>query len=147
MPSTQNNLIDVLSEQIHCAEAMLGTLAEETDALRQGDPEKLNSASASKAKLVEALEQLETERRELTDAMQVTLQSTEGSEAGRKWRRLLELLAECRSTNIENGNLVNARREQITAALKLIRGNDTNGLYDARGHAASSGRTQRLGSA
>ena len=65
---------------------------------------------------------------------------------GAKWRQLLGLLEQCRDTNLRNGSLVQARREQIVAALKLIGGAATD-VYDARGREDRNRGKQQLGSA
>ena len=146
MQPTESNLIDVLNEQINAAEAMLGTLAVESEALTSGDTERLNAASAGKAELVETLEQLETERRELARILELDRAAAGTSAMGSKWRQLLGLLEQCRDTNLRNGSLVQARREQIVAALKLIGGAETD-VYDARGREDRNRGKQQLGSA
>lgn len=146
MQPTESNLIDVLNEQISAAEAMLGTLAVESEALTSGDTERLNAASAGKAELVETLEQLETERRELARILELDRAAAGTSAMGSKWRQLLGLLEQCRDTNLRNGSLVQARREQIVAALKLIGGAETD-VYDARGREDRNRGKQQLGSA
>jgi flagellar biosynthesis/type III secretory pathway chaperone len=143
---TESNLIDVLNEQISAAEAMLGTLAVESEALTSGDTERLNAASAGKAELVETLEQLETERRELARILELDRAAAGTPAMGSKWRQLLGLLEQCRDTNLRNGSLVQARREQIVAALKLIGGAGTD-VYDARGREDRNRGKQQLGSA
>lgn len=146
MQSAESNLIDVLDEQITCARAMLGTLESENHALEAGDSEQLNAASADKARLVESLESLERERRELAEALGVTPAAPGSADARRKWQELMGLIERCRDNNLRNGSLVQARREQITVALKLLRGEQPE-VYDAHGQEASDPGTQRLGSA
>lgn len=146
MQSVESNLIDVLEEQISCARAMLGTLESENRALQEGDSEQLNAASADKARLVESLESLEQERRELSAALGVTPTAPGSADAGGKWRELMGLIEQCRDNNLRNGSLVQARREQITVALKLLRGAQPE-VYDAHGQEESGPGTQRLGSA
>jgi flagellar biosynthesis/type III secretory pathway chaperone len=145
-PPHDSGLVAVLDEQLHCARAMLETLAQEHEALRTGDPERLNAAGADKARLVETLEALERERRDLAAALEIKLASVDGSDAGSKWRQLLEIIEECKRRNQLNGGIVRARREQVLVALKLLRGTEVE-LYDASGaeHASRGART--LGSA
>jgi flagella synthesis protein FlgN len=139
------SLVAILNEQISCAEAMLTTLARENEALVAGDADLLNSAGAEKARLVEALDSLEHERRALSDAIGATLAGGgEGSEdRGRpaEWRALLDLIAECKQKNDRNGALVKARSEQVRIALRALRGTEA-ALYDPSGleHATRSAR-------
>jgi flagellar biosynthesis protein FlgN len=137
-------LLTVLEEQIHCAEAMLAALEDESQALKAGDTERLNCASAGKAELVDRLEALEVERQGLTEALKLEL--TAPDTVGTKWKELLALVERCRQHNVRNGSLVQARREQVSAALKLLRGTELE-LYDASGMEQSSRNAQQLGSA
>ena len=140
------SLVAILNEQISCAQAMLATLARENQALVDGDAELLNTAGAEKARLVEALESLEHERRVLSEAIGATFASgDEGSTGDRsrpaEWRALLELIAECKQRNQRNGALVKARSEQVRIALRALRGTEAE-LYDPSGleHATRSAR-------
>jgi flagellar biosynthesis/type III secretory pathway chaperone len=144
--ATQTHLLDVLDEQIRCAQDMLGALVVEDTALREGDTTRLNEASADKARLVESLENLEQERSGLARALELQLSATEGTGTGVKWRELLGVLEQCRQKNQRNGALVRARREQVLAALKLIRGTESD-LYDSKGLERAAPTAQRLGSA
>lgn len=137
-------LSSILSEQIRCAEEMLGTLSRENEALVAGDTERLNAASAEKARLVETLEALETERRTLAAAIETTFRQ-EAADGG-QWQTLLELVAACKRANQRNGALVRARGEQVRAALSIVRGAESS-LYDDRGAAAASRGARTLGTA
>lgn len=131
----------VLDEQIRCAEAMLATLARENRALMAGDAQALNAAGADKARLVDALESLERERLALAG-----LQTESGGGAAGKWQTLLDKIEACRERNLSNGGLAQARREQVLAALRLLRGAELE-LYDAAGSRPAAGRARALGSA
>ena len=141
-----SSLVDVLDEQIRTAQAMLGTLDRESKALIESNPEALNSAGADKARLVETLELLERERRDLTDALSVELSASKGDNASTRWQELLGLIEKCRERNQQNGVMVKARREQVLEALKLLRGSELE-LYDSTGVKPASGSLRPLGSA
>jgi flagellar biosynthesis/type III secretory pathway chaperone len=143
------SLIAVLNEQIRCAEDMLRALGDENRALLDGDPETLNQAGADKARLVAALEALETERRSLASAIEthVTHAAVEPSAPDASWRTLLTLVAECKAQNLRNGALVKARSEQVRIALKALRGSAEPGCYDPNGLASRAKSARRLGSA
>jgi flagellar biosynthesis/type III secretory pathway chaperone len=137
----------VLTEQIRCAEAMLEALERENAALVAGDPERLNAASADKARLVGELEHLEAERRDLTAAIGAAAQAANGTAASRpEWQKLLDLIAACKARNESNGTLVKARTEQVRAALKLLRGNDLE-LYAPEGVRPATRAPRPLGTA
>jgi len=143
---TQARLADVIDEQIRCAQAMLRALDLEDEALKAGDSERLNSAGADKARLVESLEDLEQERSGLAAALELRLATLEDSDTGGKWRELLAILEQCRQRNQRNGALVRARREQVLAALRLLGGTESE-LYDSKGFESVARNAQRLGSA
>ena len=133
-------LTDLLNEQIRCAEAMLQTLGRENDALVAGDIELLTLAGADKARLVESLEALEIERRNLA-AGDAT--SDRGSP---QWRSLLDLISACKDQNQRNGALVKARSEQVQIALQALRGSEP-GFYDPSGLKPSARSARPLGTA
>jgi flagella synthesis protein FlgN len=140
------SLVAILNEQISCAQQMLATLARENQALVDGDADLLNTAGAEKARLVEALDSLEHERRALSDAIGLTFaaasdKSADDSSRPAEWRELLDLIAECKQRNQRNGALVKARSEQVRIALRALRGTEA-ALYDPSGleHAARSAR-------
>jgi flagellar biosynthesis/type III secretory pathway chaperone len=132
----------VLDEQIRCAERMLAVLDREARALEAGDAEALNDTGAEKTRLVDTLDALEGERRDLTAAASP---SARGALDGR-WHQLVELTERMKAENARNGARVDARRRQVLAALRILRGADVP-LYDAAGgrRPAHEGRT--LGSA
>lgn len=149
MEHLSQGLIAVLNEQIRCAEEMLRALGEENRALIDGDAELLNRVGADKARLVAALEALETERRALATAIEthVTHNGSEPSAPDASWRMLLTLVAECKAQNQRNGALVKARSEQVRIALKALRGSMDPSVYDPSGLAATPKSARRLGSA
>ncbi len=127
----------VLTEQIRCAEAMLNALERENKALLDGNADGLNLVGAEKVKLMESLESLERERRLMAQVTEPPGQSEQAY-----WKRLLELMEECRRRNERNGALVNLRREQVDQALKVLRGTELE-LYDASGLRARGAASAR----
>ena len=138
MNSDPQRLSAVLGEQLRCAEAMLETLTSEHQALVAGDQTALGTATDAKAKLVDALEQLEYERRALAQ-----LDDTSGTA---EWQRPRELLAMCKERNQRNGTLLTARAENVRIALKTLRGSQPE-LYGASGRTPSRVDARRLGTA
>lgn len=135
-------LADVLDEQIRCAETILHWLDSEARALEAGDVDALNAAGAEKTRLVEALDALERERRDLAAAAPATASASLDA----RWTRLLDLVERMKSGNLRNGARVEARRKEVLAALTLLHGADA-ALYDAAGERPAARSSRTLGSA
>lgn len=138
MSANAERLSTILGEQIRCAEAMLETLASENRALADGDHDALKVATDAKAKLVDALERLETERRDLV--------ADSDAAGAADWQRLRELVARCKEQNHKNGTLLHARAENVRIALKALRGSEPE-LYGASGRAGGHAGARPLGTA
>jgi flagella synthesis protein FlgN len=129
----------IVAEQVRCAEALLETLAEEARALGKGKAEEIAAASAEKAKLVEQLEALETQRRELLGSVPI-------DSSTKLIARLYAIIAECRKLNERNGALLNARADNVRVALNALRGSEPD-LYSPSGRAPGRAGARRLGTA
>ncbi len=128
----------VLTEQIRAAEAMLETLGLERRALSDRDHEALGTATEAKARLVDTLENLESERR--------TLAHGDDAADAPDWQRLRELIARCKDENQRNGTLLQARAENVRVALKTLRGSEPE-LYGATGRTPPRADARKLGTA
>jgi flagellar biosynthesis/type III secretory pathway chaperone len=128
----------VLGEQIRCAEAMLETLARESEALADGNHDALRVATDAKATLVDTLERLESERLALAEPNDTT--------GAADWQRLRELIASCKTQNDRNGTLLKARAENVRIALKALRGTEPE-LYGASGRTPTRTDARPLGTA
>jgi flagella synthesis protein FlgN len=138
MSDDPQRLSAVIDEQLRCAEAMLETLTRENQALADGNHDALGVATEAKAKLVDALEKLERERRELAPA--------DGAPGTAAWQRLRDVIAECKDRNQRNGVLLKARAESVRIALKTLRGSEPE-LYGATGRTPSRADARTLGTA
>jgi flagella synthesis protein FlgN len=138
MNTDSQRLSAVLTEQIRAAEAMLETLGRENRALSDGDHEALGAATDAKARLVDALEKLESERRGL-------VHGDDAADAP-DWQRLRELIARCKDENQRNGTLLKARAETVRVALKTLRGSEP-ALYGATGRTPTRADARKLGTA
>ena len=118
---------------------MLETLARENEALVDGNHDALELATEAKTKLVDALEKLESRRRQLAQAGRRPGLRTE-------WQRLRELIARCKAQNQRNGTLLKARAENVRVALKALRGSEPE-LYGATGRTPSQTDARPLGTA
>jgi flagella synthesis protein FlgN len=128
----------LIGEQLRCAEAMLETLAREHRALAGGDASALVLATQTKGELVDALEKLESERRELA--------ARDDAAGTAEWQRLREVIALCKEQNQRNGVLLKARAENVRIALKTLRGSEPE-LYGATGRTPSRADARTLGTA
>jgi flagellar biosynthesis/type III secretory pathway chaperone len=131
------DLTAVLADQVLCAEAMLAALEREHEALVGGSPDALAAASDAKAQLVETLETLESQRRTLT---------ADGTQQSDAWRRLRDVLGECKQRNQRNGALLKARADNVRVALNALRGAQPE-LYGSRGQQPSRSGARPLGTA
>lgn len=138
MNSDSRQLTQVLSEQIRCAEAMLEALSRESEALTAGDQSALGAATDAKAKLVDALEELESQRRKLTPLDDVPNDP--------EWQHLRDVIARCKEQNQRNGTLLKARAENVRIALKVLRGSEPE-LYSADGRTPGRADARTLGTA
>lgn len=138
----QTDIQRVIREQLGSAESMLEILDQEYQALLDGDTESLNKASAEKARVIEELEALERARQDLAEPGQ----SDRADPVTSGWSEVLDLIKQCRERNQRNGALAKARREQVMAALNLIRGGD-DGVYNESGSVARGVGARALGEA
>ena len=138
MNSDSQRLSAVIGEQLRAAEAMLETLNRESQALAAGDQSALGAATEAKAQLVDTIEKLESERRDLAQRVDVT--------GTPEWQRLREVIALCKEQNQRNGLLLKARAENVRIALKTLRGSEPE-LYSATGRTPSRADARTLGTA
>jgi flagellar biosynthesis/type III secretory pathway chaperone len=117
---------------------MRTALTQEHVALVGGNAGELEAATAAKGRLVEALEALESRRRELA--------STAASQDAREWLELRDLMAQCKEQNLRNGALLKARADNVRVALNALRGTGPD-LYSPRGHATVRSDARPLGTA
>ncbi len=137
----------VLDREIEAARALSNALQAERSALSGTSAAAVAAAAAQKAEIFAAIEQLETQRRELCAADNVSFPAMR---AGRipviagvsaalaeRWHVLLELIAGCRIANEVNGFIINARRGQVNQLLQILRGG-TPLTYGPTGRTQSS---------
>lgn len=137
MSDQSQRLSAVVGEQLRCAEIMLETLTRENQALVSGDSAALGAATEAKATLVDALEKLESSRRELAQ--------TDEAPSVPEWQRLRDVIAQCKEQNQRNGLLLRARAENVRIALKTLRGEPE--VYSASGRTPSRSDARTLGTA
>ena len=129
IPDARRSLEDLLDREIELAGVLSATLAAEKAALTGDSPEAVEKNAAEKIRVLETFEKLDQERRALCESP-----TSEGLAATvvERWRRLMELMAGCRSANEVNGHIIHVRRHQIRQLIDIVRGGPSV-TYDPQG--------------
>jgi len=125
----RRRLEDLLDREIELARVLEATLAAEKAALTGDSPAAVEANAAEKIRVLEAIEILDQERRSLCESP-----TGPGIAATvvERWRRLMELMAGCRTANEVNGHIIHVRRHQIRQLLDIVRGGPSI-TYDPQG--------------
>jgi len=125
----RRRLEDLLDREIELARVLAATLAVEKTALTGNSPEAVEKNAAEKIRVLEALEKLDQERRTLCESP-----TSPGIAATvvERWRKLMELMAGCRTANEVNGHIVHVRRHQVRQLIDIVRGGPSI-TYDPQG--------------
>src|SRR5882757_1853158 len=115
----RRRLEDVLGREIDVARSLAATLDAERTALTGDSPQAVEQKAAEKIRILESIEKLEAERRELWAAPNTLGLAATVAE---RWRVLMELIAGCRSANEVNGYIVHVRQHQVQQLLDIVRG-------------------------
>ncbi|MEO9078565.1 MAG: flagellar protein FlgN [Rhodanobacter sp.] len=128
--------------QVAIDELMIA-LGAEQDALAQSDCDALNKAGTSKQVLMLQLEQLDSERLQLSresPAMATKLDA--------EWAAVVESLRKAQQMNLRNGDEVNQRLRQVRKALAVVTGHTgESGLYGRAGELQINLRSRSLAEA
>ena len=129
IPEARRRLEDLLDREIELAGVLSATLAAEKAALTGDSPEAVEKNVAEKIRVLESLEKVDQERRALCESP-----TSPGLAATvvERWRRLMELMAGCRSANEVNGHIIHVRRHQIRQLIDIVRGGPSV-TYDPQG--------------
>jgi flagellar biosynthesis/type III secretory pathway chaperone len=129
IPDARRRLEDLLDREIELAGVLSATLAAEKAALTGDSPEAVEKNVAEKIRVLESLEKVDQERRALCESP-----TSPGLAATvvERWRRLMELMAGCRSANEVNGHIIHVRRHQIRQLIDIVRGGPSV-TYDPQG--------------
>lgn len=146
-PSLQAELDHALTAAVEEMRLAVGQLMDalntERTALETADVDTLNQAGASKHELMLRLEQLDSERLQLSQG------APEASRAlAPTWQEVLQSLRACQQLNQRNGTLVGIRLQQVRKALAVLTGNETEAsVYGRAGDLRTSLRSQTLAEA
>ena len=116
-----HGLEEVLGREIMAAQGLAQILTAERDALTGDSPDAVKEKAAEKIRLLGNIEELERERCALWGTSAAD-GSAFGSVVADRWRRLLELMAGCRSANDVNGHIIHIRQNQIQQLFDIVRG-------------------------
>lgn len=117
-------------------------LEDERAALVAGDTVALGQAGTRKQALMQQLEQLDAERRQLMGEQPPAAASDPA------WPSIVESLQQCHRLNQRNGSIVNQRLQMVRQALAVLTGVDGGkGLYDRSGELHTTGRSRPLAAA
>jgi flagellar biosynthesis/type III secretory pathway chaperone len=125
----RRRLEDLLDREIELARVLEATLAAEKTALTGDSPAAVEANAAEKIRVLEAIEKLDQERRSLCESPTspgITATVVE------RWRRLMEVMAGCRTANEVNGHIIHVRRHQIRQLIDIVRGGPSI-TYDPQG--------------
>lgn len=146
-PHLTSQLSGLLEQTLTQVTALRDALASECRALTRVDADALDEASVAKISTLQALDTLERERQALCaaagvptdmDGLYRLIRSDDGHprlSAG--YAALIEALTECRRANAENGSLMGNQRQQVLAALTILRGDTRQDVYGPGGRSAS----------
>ena len=129
MQDARRRLEDLLDREIELAHVLRAALADEKNALTGDSPEAVEKNAAEKIRVLETIEKLETERRSLCASPESPGIAATVVE---RWRKLMELMAGCRTANEVNGHIIHVRQHQIRQLIDIVRGGPSI-TYDPQG--------------
>jgi flagella synthesis protein FlgN len=111
----------VMGDLARDVDALHASLIDERMALDQANMPALEVAGRTKSRLLDRIEKLDVERRQLSDAAGVDSLHDE------RWSPTIERLLECRRLNDVNGRIVAQRMNHVRHALSLLSGDAPGG--------------------
>src|ERR1700679_2705736 len=103
----RRRLEDVLDREIEAARQLAATLAAEQAALTGDSPQAVEQKAAEKLQLLNSIEKLEVERRELCPTPNGPGLAAAVAE---RWRALMEVVAGCQNADQVNGHINHVRQ-------------------------------------
>lgn len=114
-------LVAVMGELARAVDSLHANLIDERMALDQADTSALEIVGRAKGQLLDRIEKLDVERRQLSQASGID------SLADARWSATTDLLVECRRLNEVNGRIVHQRMGHVRQALALLAGDAPGG--------------------
>lgn len=145
----------LLEQKLETSTELLSLLQEEHATLSGNDASALEQYGQRKSELVNRLEQLEQESRELVadkgfeadrGGMEHFIDTLQGEQQERTlamWRELLSVLEENHRQNLVNGVVIELRQQSVAQVLAAITGQEDNRTYDPKGktHSSTAGQS------
>jgi flagellar biosynthesis/type III secretory pathway chaperone len=139
-------LLCIVEDSIREADALERALQDERRALESHDAAALGTAAQEKHHRVTRLETLDAERiaasSEIKGAPEQYSQVNPDLPQG-PWRKFLAVIGRCNTLNTTNGAIIRLRRQQLTDALRVVRGTSTE-TYGPSGSESTSRPRQAL---
>lgn len=136
-------LAAVQGEMRQALDQLVQVLETERSALDAGDTEALGQAGTRKQALMQQLEQLDAERRQLVHEQPQTEATPDPA-----WTTIVQSLQHCHRLNLRNGGIVNQRLQLVRQALAVLTGAESgSGLYDRSGELHAGARSRPLAAA
>jgi flagella synthesis protein FlgN len=138
-PDFDAALVAVMGDLARDVDALHANLIEERMALDPTDVQALEATGKAKGELLDRIDQLDVERRQLSEAAGID------SLTDPRWAHTLERLRECKRLNEVNGRIVGQRISHVRQALALISGESPGGsTYGPNGVAKVNLRSATL---
>ncbi|QWT20553.1 flagellar protein FlgN [Bacillus sp. NP157] len=129
----------VMGDLAREVDALHACLIEERMALDQANADALQNATRSKGHLLDRIDRLDVERRQLSSASGID------SANDARWAPTFERIRECRQLNETNGRIVSQRIGHVRQALSLISGDASGGRAATYGPKGSTQVSLRSG--
>ncbi|MCO6412036.1 MAG: flagellar protein FlgN [Thiogranum sp.] len=153
---TQHELQSVLQQEAICSEQLLDTLDAERAALVNRDIDALEIAIQHKLKHSQQLDKLDRQRGNILsglgfasdhDSIKRCFESLPNAgELTGLWQQVLDNVSKCQIGNLTNGGILEAGRQQVDQALRILRGqHGTPTLYNPLGETSADLGRRELG--
>jgi flagella synthesis protein FlgN len=120
-PDFDTALVAVMGELAREVDALHASLIDERMALDQADTEALEATGLAKGDLLDRIEKLDVERRQLSEAAGID------SLNDPRWAPTVQRLRECKNLNEVNGRIVGQRMSHVRQALAVLSGDAPGG--------------------
>ena len=142
--TARTEIVEIIGKSVYHALGLKETLDAEREALRTQDMDRLQTALDTKASCVAQLQGMEQKRQALCEAAGFPAGAEqmagmiawcdEDAVIENGWLHLMQVAADCLSSNDINGAIIHGRKQQIETALTVVRGGAPDReVYDFRG--------------
>lgn len=156
-PFTAHDLVQHVTHDLGCCDALLKVLAEEEDALTKRDSDTVEKLLDQKVPLLEKLENSMNIRKKWVETGQfdgskeswdLLINKLDQRDLKEKWQTLQMRYQQVREQNEINGRLLSRHQKTVSRVLDLMRGkNLTPNLYNASGQSSNQASSNLFGEA